>query len=160
MKRTLCILFLGVVCGLAAHLGWLAYTGGGAANQNREEFGWMKAKLKLSDEQLQRIKALHDASTPRLRALAEQEEKMRDELSAFENERKAEGNVDFLAFARFVEKRRGLERECVQSTAKLVSESSEVMTPEQREEYLRLLELALGDAKGEKGPEAGLRRSE
>jgi hypothetical protein len=50
--------------------------------------------------------------------------------------------VDFLEFARFVESRRTLNRECLDSTRQLVLASAEVMTPNQRQLYIRLVSTA------------------
>jgi len=144
MKRTVIILLLGLVGGVGAHFGWLSITG---APRHTSDLGaqldWMRASLKLDDVQLARIQALHEKSAPRLMALAAQVDGMREELAAFERERQKEGRIDFLEFARFVEERRRLDRECVLSTERLVAEAAQVMTPSQREQYLSLLEPAL-----------------
>ena len=144
MKRTLLILLIGLAGGLAAHFGWLSFAGdAGRMSSVGAQLEWMRTSLKLSDAQLARIQALHERSAPRLQALAAQVETMRGELAAFEKERRSEGRIDFLDFARFVEKRRRLDRECVLSTERLVAEAAEVMTPAQRAHYLSLLEPAL-----------------
>jgi hypothetical protein len=144
MKRTLMIFLLGLAAGVGAHYGWLATDGG---RRNAGDLGgqlaWMQASLHLDETQLARIKRLHEDVAPRLLALAGQVESMREELAAFERTREAEGRIDFLEFARFVEERRKLDRECARSTEQLVAASAAVMTPRQREQYLSLLEPAL-----------------
>ncbi|MGC4071326.1 MAG: hypothetical protein QM760_02165 [Nibricoccus sp.] len=144
MKRTLLILLLGLAGGLGAHFGWLSYAG---APRHTADLGaqlaWMRTSLKLDDAQLARIRALHEQSAPRLQALAAQVEGLRGELAAFEHARQTEGRIDFLEFARFVEERRRIDRECALSTERLVAEAAGVMTPSQREQYLSLLEPAL-----------------
>jgi len=144
MKRTLAILFLGLLGGLGAHFGWLSFSD---APRHTADLGaqlaWMRASLKLNDAQLARIQALHEQSAPQLKALAAKVDGMRGELAAFEQARQAEGRIDFLEFARFVEERRRLDRECVLSTERLVAEAAQVMTPQQRSQYLSLLEPAL-----------------
>lgn len=144
MKRTVVILFLGLAGGLGAHFGWLSLTD---APRHTADLGaqlaWMRASLRLDDAQLARIQALHEQSAPRLQALAAQVDGMRGELAAFEKVRQAEGRIDFLEFARFVEERRRLDRECTLSTERLVAEAAQVMTPSQREHYLSLLGPAL-----------------
>jgi len=104
---------------------------------------WMKDDLHLNDQQLARIKNVHQQLSPHLLALASQVAQMQRSLTQFENERASDGQVDFLEFARFVEQRRKLDRECNESTRRLIAESSDVMTPQQREQYLQLLDPAL-----------------
>jgi hypothetical protein len=143
MKHTVTIILLGLLCGVAAHVSWFHFSGGSRLGGPEAQLAWMKASLQLTDVQLGQIKALHDQSAPRLRALAAREEGMRAELLAFEQERLTEGRIDFLEFARFVEKRRGLDRECVRSTQQLVAAAAAVMTAQQREQYYHLLAPAL-----------------
>ena len=139
MKRTLLILFLGVAAGVAAHLGWFFSQRPCGSNDLDCQLEWMKTELKLSDEQFARIKVIHEQSSPRLIELAAQVARMRDEYAAFERERTTSGQVDFLEFAHFVEKRRAIDRECLTSTQRLVADASDVMTVQQRERYLGLL---------------------
>lgn len=144
MKRTLLILMLGLAGGFGAHFGRLEMVDAARRPANLgEQLAWMKTSLKLSDAQWARIQALHEQSAPRLMQLAAQVEGMRGELEAFEKTRQVEGRIDFLEFARFVDERRRLDRECASSTEQLVAESAKVMTPAQREQYLSLLEPAL-----------------
>lgn len=143
MKRTFSILFLGLIAGLGAHVGWFSVSTPDSPTDLGTQLAWMKSSLHLSDEQLLRIRALHEQSAPRLLALAAQVNGMQGELAAFERERQTEGRIDFLEFAQFVEERRRLDRECLASTQRLVSAASEVMTPQQRQQYLTLLEPAL-----------------
>jgi len=143
MKRTLLILLLGLACGTGAHYAWLAQQNPVAGGDLAAQLAWMKTNLHLSDEQLGRLRALHEQSAPRLLALAAQVASMRKELAAFERERLTTGRIDFLEFARYVEQRRALDLTCVDSTRTLVAASAEVMTPPQREHYLSLLGPAL-----------------
>ena len=53
--------------------------------------------------------------------------------------RKTDDRVDFIEFAQFVETRRTINRECLESTRQLVLASAGVMTPEQRTHYLGLV---------------------
>lgn len=100
---------------------------------------WMKSDLKLNDDQLARIRNVHEQLSPQLIALAHKVSQMQQAFAGFEQARTSEGQVDFLEFARYVEQRQRLDRECNESTRKLIAESSGVMTPEQRQQYLRLL---------------------
>jgi hypothetical protein len=74
-----------------------------------------------------------------LRALAAEVARMQAEFAAFENTRRATDKVDFIEFAQFVETRRNINRECQESTRRLVMATADVMTPEQRAHYLGLV---------------------
>jgi hypothetical protein len=142
MRRTLFMLALGLAVGVSVHLAYYRLhqsSGGDALDQ---QLGWMKTELQLSDAQYARIKELHRTSSPRLRALAAQVAQLQTEFSAFERTRRADDRVDFLEFARFVEDRRQVSRECLDSTRQLVLASAEVMNPHQREQYLGLIAMA------------------
>jgi len=104
---------------------------------------WMKNDLQLNEQQLARIKNVHEQLSPRLLSLAGQVAQMQHAFTEFEKERQSEGQVDFLEFARYVEQRRKLDRECTESTRRLIAEASDVMTPKQRQQYLQLLDPAL-----------------
>jgi hypothetical protein len=103
------------------------------------QLAWMKSELHLSDGQYARIRELHEASGPRLRALASQVAMMQQELTAFERTRRASDRVDFVEFARFVEARRRVNRECIESTRELVRAAASAMTPGQREHYFGIV---------------------
>jgi Cft2 family RNA processing exonuclease len=64
---------------------------------------------------------------------------MQAEFAAFENTRRATDSVDFVEFARFVEARRNVNRECLDSTRQLVLAAAGEMTPSQREHYLGIV---------------------
>jgi hypothetical protein len=104
---------------------------------------WMKNDLQLNEQQLARIKNVHEQLSPRLLALAGQVAQMQHAFTEFEKERQSAGQVDFLEFARYVDQRRRLDRECTESTRRLIAEASGVMNPKQREQYLQLLDPAL-----------------
>ncbi len=139
MKRTLFVLLLGLTGGLFAHNAWFIAHRPGNPNGLDAQLAWMKSSLHLSDQQFELIKALHARSSPQLLALATQVERMRAEFAAFENERRATGEVDFLEFARFVEQRRAVDRECAESTRRLIVAAVSVMNQQQRDQYCRTL---------------------
>ncbi len=145
MKRTILIIALGLFGGIAAQYVWLDLHEPVGMNQPDSDLLWMKSELKLSSAQYEQIKAIHDHSSPKLVALATQVAQMRDEFDAFERERKTEGRVDFLEFAHFVDLRRKIDKECLQSTRSLVQATAQVMTPQQRELYLGIVRNTLGD---------------
>jgi hypothetical protein len=139
MKHTFLVLLLGAMAAVGAHFAWFQLHRPCSGNQLDCQLAWMKAELKLTDAQFARIKAIHEASSPRLLALAAQVARMRDEYAAFERTRVTTDRVDFVEFALFVEQRRAIDRECLASTRRLVNAASDVMTPLQRERYLGLL---------------------
>lgn len=141
MKRALLTLLLGLAAGTAVHFGYFAHHHR-QADTLEGQLAWIRAELKLSDSQFARIRDLHQASHPRLREMAAQVAQMHAEFTEFERTRLKSDRVDFLEFARFVETRRELNRECLDSTRQLVLASAEVMTPEQRERYISLVATA------------------
>jgi Spy/CpxP family protein refolding chaperone len=143
MKRTLLVLTLGMVAGVAAHLGWFQLRQPCGGDQLECQLAWMKTELKLTDEQFARIHALHEASSPQLTALAARVARMRNEYAAFEQARLTTDQVDFVEFARFVEAQRAVDYECLASSRQLVAAASGILTPIQRERYLGLLPPAL-----------------
>lgn len=143
MKRTLLITLLGLLGGATSHYGWLALQQPRAGSSALDtQLAWIKTDLQLTPQQYFRIKAIHEQSSPHLMALASRVARMREEFAAFERQRTTVGEIDFLEFAHFVEERRRIDRDCLQSTRQLVDASADVMTPNQRERYLSLLPAA------------------
>ncbi|PTY08567.1 hypothetical protein DB347_03035 [Opitutaceae bacterium EW11] len=143
MKRAILVTLLGLLGGTVAHYGWLSSQGSRVGGEGLDaQLAWIKTDLQLTPEQYARIKAIHEQSSPRLLALASRVSRMRDEFAAFERQRKTTGEIDFLEFAQYVEERRRVDKECLQSTRQLVDASADVMTPRQRERYLSLLPAA------------------
>jgi hypothetical protein len=142
MKRGLFVLLLGAAVGLATHLVFFRLHQPPDPGSLDGQLAWMKSELRLSDEQYARIRELHEASSPRLRALAAQVAQMQEEFSAFENTRRSADRVDFIEFAQFVEARRDVNRRCLDSTRQLVLAAAGEMTPGQREHYLGIVSPA------------------
>jgi hypothetical protein len=139
MKRGTLVLLLGAAVAVASHLVYYRLHQPADPGSLAGQLAWMRQELHLSDEQFARISELHQASSPRLRALALQVAQMRDEFAAFEKARRTTDRVDFIEFARFVEVRRAISEECLDSTRKLVLASANEMTPRQREHYLGIV---------------------
>lgn len=139
MKRALCVLLLGLAVGVATHVVYFRLHRPPDPGSLEGQLSWMRSELRLSDAQYARIRELHEASSPRLRALASQVAQMQAEFAAFENTRRATDSVDFVEFARFVEARRNVNRECLDSTRQLVLAAAGEMTPSQREHYLGIV---------------------
>jgi len=142
MNRTALILVLGLTVGLTAHFSYFHLQGAAPTDTLDGQLAWMKSELQLSDAQFARIKELHEASSPRLRAMAVQVAQLQAEFTAFEKVRRSSDRVDFLEFARFVETRRQVNQACIDSTRQLVRASAEVMSPQQRERYIQLVAAA------------------
>jgi hypothetical protein len=139
MKRTILIVSLGLLGACLAHLAWFQLRRPASFNPADGDLAWMKTELKLSNEQFAKIQGIHNECNPRILALAAQVSRMRGELMAFEEERRTQGQIDFLEFARFVENRRTVDKACLDSTRRLVMATAEVMTPQQRERYLGIV---------------------
>ncbi|HXQ81402.1 MAG TPA: hypothetical protein VN775_08825 [Opitutaceae bacterium] len=139
MKRGGLILLLGIAVGVAAHLVYFRLHSPLDYRSLDGQLAWMKSELQLSDEQFARIRELHEASSPRLRALAAQVAQMQAEFAAFEKARRTTDRVDFIEFARFVEVRRNISQQCQDSTRRLVLAAASEMTPRQRERYLGIV---------------------
>ncbi len=143
MNRIFTILLIGLCGGLIAHTGWYAWRTPHGNELTDGQYAWMKGNLRLTDEQYAIIKGLHEKSSPHLQALAAKVNQMRSELDAYEQERRTTGQVDFIEFAHFVDERRAIDRECAASTRQLIAAASDVMTPEQRQQYLALLKSSI-----------------
>jgi hypothetical protein len=139
MKRGLLILLLGACVGLATHVVFYRLHQPADPGSLDGQLAWMKSELHLSDAQYARIRELHQASSPRLRALATQVAQMQEEFAAFEHTRRSADRVDFIEFARFVEDRRTVDRECLDSTHQLVMAAASEMTAGQREQYFGIV---------------------
>ncbi len=139
MNRTLLILLLGLGVGIGTHTIYYDLHRPHGLDSLDGQLAWIKDELKLNDAQFAQIKELHVASSPRLRALAGQVARMQAEFAAFENTRRTSDRVDFIEFAQFVETRRNINRECLESTRQLVRATADVMTPEQRARYFGIV---------------------
>ena len=142
MNRGFLVLVLGCAVGIFAHFAYFNFHRPQDPGTLEGQLAWMKSELQLSDAQFERIKELHEASSPRLRALASQVAQMQAEFVAFENTRRTSDRVDFIEFARFVEVRRNINRECLDSTRRLVMAAANEMNPRQREQYLGIVAAA------------------
>ncbi len=142
MNRTAIILMLGLAVGAGAHTVYYQMHRPKGLDSLEGQLTWIRDELKLSTEQYARIKELHEASSPRLQALAMQVARMQDEFTAFETTRRTSDSVDFLEFAKFVEMRRTINRQCMESTRRLVLATANVMTPQQRAQYLGMVAAA------------------
>jgi hypothetical protein len=139
MRRALLVLLLGAGVGITTHVVYFRLHRPPDPGTLDGQLSWMRSELQLSDAQYARIRELHEASSPRLLALASQVAQMKAEFAAFENTRRATDSVDFIEFAQFVEARRAINRECLDSTRQLVLAAAGEMTPSQRQQYLGMV---------------------
>ena len=142
MSRTFLILLLGLAVGVGTHVAYFQFHRPPGLESLDGQLSWIKDELNLNDAQFARIRELHEASSPRLRALAADVARMQAEFAAFENTRRTSDRVDFIEFAQFVETRRAINRQCLESTRQLVLATAGVMNPEQRAHYLGLVAAA------------------
>ncbi len=139
MKPGLLVLLLGAAVGVASHVVYFQLHRPPDPGTLDGQLSWMRSELQLSDAQYARIRELHQASSPRLLALASQVAQMQAEFAAFENTRRTTDQVDFIEFAQFVEARRSVNRACLDSTRQLVLAAAGEMTPSQREHYFGIV---------------------
>lgn len=142
MKRGFLVLLLGAAIGVGSHVLFFRLHQPADPHTLDGQLAWMRQELHLSDAQFARISELHQASSPRLRALAAQVSQMQAEFAAFEKTRKTTDRVDFIGFAHFVEVRRAINQQCFDSARRLVLASANEMTPRQREHYLGIVSPA------------------
>lgn len=143
MSRGLLVLLLGLAVGAGAHLAYYRLHQPFDPGTLDGELAWMKSELHLTDSQYARIRELHEASGPRLQALAAQVDQMQQEFAAFENTRRTADRVDFVEFAQFVQARRAVNAECLESTRQLVQAAAGEMTPGQRQHYFGIVTATL-----------------
>lgn len=143
MIRTAIVILLGLSAGVGGHVAW--YTSHAPANASDFEtlLDEMRVTLQLDHEQFARFHDLHESLQPQLQQLATNVAQLRAEFASFEQERHARGEIDFLAYAGLIEKKRAVARECAKSTQFLVLAALVDMTREQRARYLSLMSPAL-----------------
>ena len=83
MNRAVLTLLLGLVVGLGAHTIYFQLHRPAGLDSLDGQLSWMRQELNLTDEQYARIRELHEASSPRLRALAADVARMQAEFAAF-----------------------------------------------------------------------------
>lgn len=135
--RTTAIILTGLLLGAAAHVGWFEWRR--PADPGADVVAWLQTDLKLTAAQTARIRALHETSQPRLRELAGRAAMLRAELETFESTRRREGRVDFLAFGRFVEDWRRIDRLGAEAARQLIAATAGELNVEQRARYLARL---------------------
>jgi capsule polysaccharide export protein KpsE/RkpR len=136
MKHVIIVILLGAIAGAASHALWYSFRRPPAIETQAQVLAWLREDLQLTDEQFDRVKAIHERSGPELAAMSQRAARLRAELAAFEERRQTIGEIDFLAFARFVEQQREFDRHCLESTRELIAASASEMSSDQRARYL------------------------
>jgi len=145
MKRTGIVLLLGLSAGLVVHNAWYAARAPDDASDLQGLLDGMRKTLQLDAEQFARFRELHEILQPQLDQLAADVGELRAQFAGFEQERRATGEIDFLAYASLIEKQRVVDRECTTSTQDLVHAALADMTPEQGSLYMSLLAPVIPD---------------
>lgn len=148
MKRGFMVLMLGVLGGLGAHYSYFKTHRPCTEPTLACELTWIRDELNLSTAQYARLIELHERNGPHLAALGNQLLQMRQQLDAYEAQRRGSNEIDFIAFAQFVVERKAVENECENSSRTLILAAAEVMRPEQRRRYLELVGLDMGQTPG------------
>lgn len=143
MKHVALVVLFGLLAGLGAHVLWFSVRRPSAVDTTNSVLAWLQQDLRLTDDQFARVKAIHERSGPQLQELAREAARMRAEFAEFERRRQTVGEIDFLAFARFVDTQRTFDRICAESTRQLIAATAGEMSPDQRERYLDRLDPAL-----------------
>jgi hypothetical protein len=115
----------------------------GSSDSMDRELVWMRDELRLSPVQYARIKELHETLNSELAALKKERLHVRQETAALEEERRTEGQLDFLVFAGLIKSRQNLDLQSFHSMQRLVSATATIMTPEQRRRYLDYVQAAI-----------------
>lgn len=139
MIRFLTSIVIGCLAGLAAHVSWYQLRPFTEEHTLDDQLQWMRGELNLTEAQFAQIKSIHEASSPHLQTLALEVERNHETLAAFEAARMEEGQIDFLKFAEFVERRREVDAVCEDSTRQLIDATLAILEPSQRERYVEWL---------------------
>lgn len=107
------------------------------------ELAWIRDELRLTPSQFAQIRDLHETLNSKLLAMDKERLRLRQETDALERQRRAEGQVDFLVFARLTRNRQVLDLQTFDSIQQLVSAAAAIMTNDQRQLYMRYVHGAL-----------------
>lgn len=139
MKHAVRVVVFGAAAAFATHVGWYRMHHVSDAARGGDQLAWMKTELKLTDAQYERISSLYRESGPRLQQLSTEVTKMREAYAAFETTRLRTDQVDFLAFADFMQRQREVDRDCSATMHELVAATGVVLNPDQRARYAELV---------------------
>lgn len=141
MMRLLIILLLGCGSGVTAYRVYFHMLAPAYGARVEPELGWARAELKLSDAQFAKIMQIHERYLPLFRTLSTELVKTRKLEVSQEKLRRDKGVIDFIAFKHLLDEQARIEDESCQSTLDLASRVAGELTPEQRDQYFKLLEV-------------------
>ncbi len=107
-----------------------------------EMLAWMKTRFNLSRAQFSELVALHEEYKDHLMTLYTELSRVQDSYQTFEDQRLSDDAIDFMALYDLLQKRDSLREDSVATSRQLVELTLRVLTPEQKKEYLSLMESA------------------
>ncbi len=107
-----------------------------------EMLAWMKSRFNLSREQFAELVSLHEEYKDHLVTLYRELSRVQDSYQIFEEKRLSDDSIDFMALYDLLQKRDSLREDSVATSRQLVELTLRVLTPEQKKEYLSLMESA------------------
>jgi hypothetical protein len=121
-----------------------AARGNASANSSKEPstvemLAWMRDRFNLSREQFKQLVALHEEYNDRLITLYKELSGVQAEYASFETHRQNNEDIDFMALYDLLQKRDALRKDSTETSGQLVELVLRVLTPEQKREYLSLL---------------------
>lgn len=141
MWKSIAVLLVGLVSGVAAHLGYFnAYAPTCVTSETECEMEWLRTELDLSEEQFARVTRLHGESEKQIRTLSRRVRELEMTLAELEAERVTKGYVDYLEIRNYMEAKRKLDEACVKSTSDLIASVGDVMNTDQRKRYFSIVQ--------------------
>lgn len=110
-----------------------------------EMLSWMKDRFHLSREQFAELVSLHQEYNDRLITLYRELSSVQNQYQTFETRRMNNEDIDFMALYDLLQKRDSLRNDSVRTSSQLVDLTLRVLTPEQKREFLSLMEKAGSD---------------
>ncbi|HNX04816.1 MAG TPA: hypothetical protein PKI32_04905 [Opitutales bacterium] len=101
---------------------------------------WMKDRFDLSREQFTQLVVLHEDYNDRLMTLYRELSAIQSQYKTFDDQRMNNDMIDFMALYDLLQKRDSLRRDSVTTSNQLVELTLRVLTPQQKREFLSLME--------------------
>lgn len=140
MWKSLLVTVIGLVCGLASHMGYFnAYAPACSVVALDCEMEWLREELDLSEEQFASVTRVHSESGKQIKALSRKVRELELMLAELEAERVREGYVDFLEIRSYMEVKQKLDEACAKSTSDLIASVGNLMDMDQRKRYYSIV---------------------
>jgi len=117
-----------------------------------EMLAWMRDRFDLSREQFQDLVVLHEEYNDRLVTLYKELSGVQAEYATYETRRVNNEDIDFMALYDLLKKRDALRKDSTETSTQLVELVLRVLTPDQKREYLSLLNDSISHP--EKSPDS------